>query len=430
LEKEVVAFLNYLGGGVIYIGIADDGAIVGLEQTDQLQLKIKDRIRNNIEPSCMGLFDVVEENLNGKHIIKIIVASGQERPYYLKKYGMSTKGVFIRNGSASEPMTAKMIESLFTKRTRKSIARIKAPQQNLTFGQLRIYYDTLGKPLNEHFPNNLELLNDDGHYNYVGYLLADNNTISIKVAKYNGLDRVDLSESNEYGFCSLIKATKQVLDRLEVENKTFTKITSKERIEKRQWDVIALREAVINAFVHNDYTREISPKFEIFSDRLEITSYGGIPDGLAEAEFFEGYSIPRNKEIMRVYRDMELVEQLGSGIPRILQSYGKESFYFSENFTRLTFKANKVTEQVIEQVIEQVTEQVKKIIIILEDEMTLSDLMIKSNIKHRPTFLYNYIRPALEKGLLEMTSPNKPNSKNQKYRLSDYGYLYKSQLKD
>lgn len=188
-EKEVVAFLNYLGGGVIYIGINDEGKIVGVEDSDKLQLQIKDRIKNNISPSCMGLFDVVEEYREEKPIIKVIVASGQERPYYIKKYGMSSKGAFMRNGSASEPMTTKMIEELFAKRTRKSIATIKAPKQELKFEQLRIYYDVLGKTLNE-----------DKVFNYVGYMLADNNTVSIKVAKYNGIDRVDLVQSNEYGF--------------------------------------------------------------------------------------------------------------------------------------------------------------------------------------------------------------------------------------
>lgn len=136
--------MNYLGGGIIYIGISKDGTIVGLEDIDQVQLSIKDRIKNNIAPSCMGLFDVVAEKKEDKDIIKLIVASGQERPYYIKKYGMCERGAFIRVGSASEPMTVRMIETLFTKRTRKSIATIKAPKQDLKFGQLRIYYDARG----------------------------------------------------------------------------------------------------------------------------------------------------------------------------------------------------------------------------------------------------------------------------------------------
>ena len=117
----------------------------------------------------------------------------------------------------------------------------------------------------------------------------------MKVARYQGLNRVNLVESNEYGYESIIKATYQVLDKLNVENRTLTKITPTTRKEQRLWNDIALREAVINAMVHNDYTREVAPKFEIFDDRLEITSYGGLPEGLSEEEFFEGVSILRNK---------------------------------------------------------------------------------------------------------------------------------------
>jgi len=338
LEKEVVAFLNYREGGVLYIGLDDDGKPVGLEDVDALQPKIKDRLKNNIAPSCLGLFDVVVEEIDGSEVIKIIIASGSEKPYYIKKRGMSEKGCYIRTGSASEPMNVRMIEELFAKRTRNSISKITSPQQELTFAQLKIYYDAKDLELNDNFAKSLELLTQDGKYNYVAYLMADNNNISIKVAKYAGVDRVDLIESNEYGYCSLIKATKAVLDKLELENKTLTKITSKERLEQRLWDSIAIREAVINAIIHNDYTNEIPPKFEIFDDRLEITSAGSLPEGMEKSEFFEGVSNPRNKEIMRIYKDLDMVEQLGSGIPRILRTYSKESFVFMKNFTRMIFQ--------------------------------------------------------------------------------------------
>jgi ATP-dependent DNA helicase RecG len=132
---------------------------------------------------------------------------------------------------------------------------------------------------------------------------------------------------------------KQVLDKIDLENKTITKITSKERGNQRLWNPIALREAVINAFVHNDYTNELPPKFEFFADRIEITSAGGLPDGLSEDEFFEGFSVPRNKEIMRIYKDLNLVEQLGSGVPRILENYSKKCFKFSDHFLRMTFSS-------------------------------------------------------------------------------------------
>ncbi|SRX74716.1 RNA-binding domain-containing protein [Aequorivita antarctica] len=341
LEKEVVAFLNYREGGILFIGIDKNGNTYGLTDSDGDQLKLKDRLKNNIRPSAMGLFDIVSEVRDGMDILKVIVASGPEKPYHLKKYGMSEKGCFIRLGSAAEPMPQKMIDELFARRTRNSISKIKANRQDLTFSQLKIYYQESGYSLGNTFAKNLELLTEDGLYNYAAYLLADKNNTSLKVAKYSGTTRADLIESNEYGHESLVKATKQVIDKIAVENKTNTKITSKERQQNNLWNPIALREAIINAFVHNDYTNEIPPKFEIFSDRIEITSAGGLPEGLSKQEFFEGFSVPRNKELMRIFKDLELVEQLGSGIPRILEHYGKESFSFSENFLRMTLVTNK-----------------------------------------------------------------------------------------
>ena len=171
----------------------------------------------------------------------------------------------------------------------------------------------------------------------------------MRVARYAGTNQVDLIQNEEYGHESLIKATQQVLDKLNLENRTFTKITYKQRIERRLWNPVALREAVINAFVHNDYTYEVAPKFEIFKDRLVITSCGGLPYGISQEEFFSGTSIPRNKELMRIFRDVELVEHLGSGIPRILQSYPKESFKFMENTLRVIFPIDEDLQALMEE---------------------------------------------------------------------------------
>lgn len=340
LEKEVVAFLNSKEGGSIYLGVSNDGKVIGLPNPDEIQLKIKDKLKHNISPSCLGLFEVILEKQEEKDIIKIIVASGRETPYYIKKHGMSPKGCFIRVGSSSEPMSEPMIEELFAKRVRNSLGNIKSRRQDLSFEQLKIYYEEKGLKLNDKFASNLELLTEDGYYNYVAYLLADSNGTSIKVAKYAGRDKVDLIENNEYGYCSLIKATHKVLDKLDVENKTAAKITYKERIEQPLWNKVALREAVINAIVHNDYTTEVPPVFEIYSDRIEITSSGGLSTIKNRDDFFEGYSKPINRELMRVYKDLEMVEHLGSGLDRILKAYGKESFKISQNFMKNIFYKN------------------------------------------------------------------------------------------
>src|SRR5699024_2461567 len=185
-----------------------------------------------------------------------------------------------------------------------------------------------------------------GHYNYVAYLLADTNGASIKVAKYAGKDKIDLIENVELGYCSLIKATHRVLDKLKIENTIATEITYKERKETPLWDHVALREAVINAIVHNDWTSEVPPVFEIYSDRIEITSTGGLGAIKNKEDFFTGFTKPINRELMRIFKDVELVEHLGSGMGRILPAYGRDSFQITDNFMRLVFyKANLKVEQ-------------------------------------------------------------------------------------
>jgi predicted HTH transcriptional regulator len=431
LEKEVVAFLNSRTGDQIFIGIDNSGDVIGVQDTDKLMLQIKDRIKNNIEPSVLGLFDIIEEKRDGENIIKIIVASGSEKPYYKKKYGMTPKGAYIR-----EPMTHQQIENLFANRTRHSIRRIKSPRQDLTFEQLQIYYEERGKLLNNAFKKNLELLNDENQLNYVAYLLADENNISVKVAKYKGKDKSELIEANEYGYCSLIKSVKRVLDKVDLENKTFVRITTKERIEKRIWQPLALREAIINAFVHNDYTREFAPTIEIFSDRISITSSGTLPDNLSKEEFFNGYSIPKNKELMRVFKDLNLVEQLGSGIPRILQFYGEECFDFTDNFTRISFPVDPAcTQQVSPQVSPQegldiiFIEKVKSLIKIMNREHSRKELMNMLGLKDREYFRKEYLQTALKANLIEPTTPDKTTSSKQKYRLTQNGKELQERLR-
>jgi len=337
LEREVVAFLNYHEGGLIYIGVDKTGDIIGVEDIDKMQLKIVDRIKNNISPSTLGLFDVIIEKAKGRNIIKILISSGTEKPYYIKSKGMSESGCFIRVGSSVQPMTTPMINDLYSKRNRQTLGNMPSPRKDLTFEQLNIYYQAKNLKLNDKFKNALEFLNYDGRDNYISYMMADENGISVKVAKYAGTTKVDLVENEEYGYCCLVKAAKTVLEKFEVENRTFAKITSNKRLERQMVDKTALREAVINAIVHNDYSRGVPPLFEIFSDKIKITSYGGLVEGLSKEDFFNCCSVPRNRELMRVFKDLDLVEHLGSGMSRILAIYDESIFEFTPNFLIVTF---------------------------------------------------------------------------------------------
>ena len=377
MEKEIVAFLNNQEGGILYIGLDDDGHPTGCLDLDSTQLKVADRIKNNILPATLGLFDIVTEVVENVPVIKILVSSGLEKPYYIKSQGMSPSGCYTRVGTSSQPMTVAMIDDLYARRIHTTLRNIVSPRQDLKFAQLKIYYQERGLELNEQFASSLELLTPEGKYNYIAYLLADENGTSIKVAKYAGTDRVDLIENEEYGYCSLIKATHRVLDKFKVENITKAKITDTVRIEKNLVEDLPLREAIINAVVHNDYSHEYTPVFEIFSDRIEIISYGGLIQGQSEEDFFSGGSMPRNRELMRIFRDVDLVEQLGSGMGRILKVYGRSVFHISEHFIKVAFPfavatSEPVNEPVNEPLNEPLSANAKKLLEEIKQQSNLS----------------------------------------------------------
>ena len=339
LEKEVVAFLNS-HSGVIYIGVEKKGNIIGVNDYDNLALKIIDRLKTNILPSIIGLFDVNILTYNDLHYIEIEVASGIEKPYYIKKYGMSPKGCYIRIGTQASPLDQNEIDKLYSKKVKNTLSNMVSPKQNLTFSQLKIYYQEKGyeEVTSDYFLDSLDLYTEDRKFNYLAYLLADNNSISIRVAKYHNDDFV---ERNDYGKCCLIKAINTVLEKLKVENTTAIKITGKaERDQLNLVDSSALREAIINLFCHNDYSVGSEPYIIIHDDRFELYSYGGLPQGLTREEFFKAKSLPRNRELMRVMSDLDLGEHLGRGMRRIMKVLTKEDFEITDNFITITFKYN------------------------------------------------------------------------------------------
>ena len=414
LEKEVVAFLNSREGGEIFIGVSDEGNPIGLSDADGDMLKIKDRLKSKISPSIMGLFDIHLLKDSGKDIIKISVASGSEKPYFLTSQGMSPKGCYLRIGTAAEPMIQRTIDDLFSKRTRNSLRKIRSNKQDLTFEQLKIYYQEQGLTLNDNFATTLEFLTEDGAYNYVAYLMSDNNSTSIKVARYSGTDRSDLIESPELGHCSLVKSAKQVLDMIELKNTVITEITGKERKQSRAWDPIALRESVLNALVHNDFTNEVPPKFEFFKDRIEITSAGGLPQGLSQEEFFEGFSVPRNKEIMRIFRDLRLVEQLGSGVPRILHTYSRDCFRFTENFVRMSFPTSIVEKEenpkLVEGLVEGLVENQKTMVYLIHEKPTITIKELAEIIGISTTAIDKNLTKLKEKNIIRRIGGDKTGS--------------------
>ncbi len=215
-----------------------------------------------------------------------------------------------------------------------------------------------------------------------------------------------------------MKATDRVLDKLEIENKTFTKITGNaRRLQKQMIDKTALREAFINAIVHNDYSREVSPVVEIYADRLTITSYGGLVPGLSREEFFRSRSMIRNREIMRIYRDLDLVEQLGSGMNRILQKYPREIFRFSENFLEVCFEFEEGYQQALdiervsgnhlETVVKTPVKSPKAILEVLQENQFLTLVEVAQHIGKSVRAVERAAKKLRDQGKLKYIGPQK-----------------------
>ncbi len=335
LAKEFVSFLNSKDGGIVYFGVEDDGTPCGIGDIDNLQIAINNTFTDYIKENTLGLFTITIAYIDEVACIKVSIASGSNKPYYIKKYGMTEKGCYIRVGSVCNQMTQAMIDELFMSRTPYTLYNIKSPRQNLTFRQLKIYYEGhRNVMLNDEFESTLELRNDTGDYNYIAYLLSDTSTLSYNVAKFKGTDKIDVVDRADFSG-SLIKVMDKILDKFDIYNEVEYEITHSVRKERYLFDKVALRELVINALVHNDYSNEYTPHFDVFDDRIEITSNGGLPKGLTEDEFYSGRSRPRNRELIRVFKDLDYVEQLGTGVKKVLEAYPKDIFNISENTVKI-----------------------------------------------------------------------------------------------
>jgi predicted HTH transcriptional regulator len=207
-----------------------------------------------------------------------------------------------------------------------------------------------------------------------------------------------------------------------------------------------LREALVNAIVHADYSQKGAPiRVSFFDDRIEIENPGILLPGMTIEDVKQGVSRIRNRVIARVFRELDLIEQWGSGFRRILKDaeelglsqpeiieigmrvrfivYLAESIAVpTESHAGIEENAPQSGEQVTEQVIEHVTEQVRSLIICLENKsLGRREAMQCVGISSRPTFVYDYLQPAIQASLVEMTQPDSPKSPTQKYRLTPKG---------
>lgn len=225
-----------------------------------------------------------------------------------------------------------------------SLETIVSQYQDLSFNSLINYYSSKGIFLNlDTFKENLGLLTDDGKYNLLAQLLSDNSHINIRVAVFAGKSKADpMFSVKEFGMINLLLSLDKVLDYGDTFN--IPQADERNRIVTRKdiflFDANAYREAIINAFVHNDWTTNNAPMFTFYSDRIEILSHGALSPKLTIADFYKGKSEPKNKKLSDIFIQLHISERTGRGVPTILNSYGEKAFEFANNWIQVTIPFN------------------------------------------------------------------------------------------
>jgi len=336
IVKELVSFLN-TDGGALVIGVRDNGTVIGVDKLDETLRKISDVITTQIEPNPQDDVKTEVRFEMDKALIVLNISKGSRNIYCQKKYGFSSSGCTIRIGTTCKEMTPEQIRIRYEKNfiDNEYMLKKRSSLSELSFRELKIYYTEKGYHISDGnaFEKNLNFRTKNGEYNLLGELLADRNNIPFIFVKFQGRNKVAISERNDFGYGCLITVYSKVRNKLIAENICLSNTTVRPREDRYLYDIDCVNEAVLNALVHNDWTIT-EPQISMFDNRIEILSHGGLPNGLTKKEFFEGVSIPRNSTLMRIFLSIGLVEHTGHGIPTIVERYGKDVFEIADNYIR------------------------------------------------------------------------------------------------
>lgn len=335
--REVVSFLN-ADGGNIYIGIRDDGKVIGAQNVDSTLKQISDCITDQIQPSPRNEIKTEINYDDGVPVIVVKVCKGIRPIYCVRKYGFSSKGCLIRIGSTCKEMTSAEIQYRYRQQLIDGDAMLQVPARYapLSFDMMKILLTGRGLHINENaFDASFNLKCPDGRYNLMAEILSDHNMVPLIFVKFSGTDKTSISQRSDYGTQSILLGYQKLKDRLTAENICRTDTTVRPRIDRYLYDMNCVNEALVNMIVHNDWTIT-EPLVSFYSDRVVFTSHGGLPHGMTEEEFFEGVSHPRNSVLMRIFLNLGIVEHTGHGVPVIVRKYGREAFSIHNTYVNVT----------------------------------------------------------------------------------------------
>ena len=330
LAKEIVAFANG-AGGEIYLGVEKDGTAVGITVTPGLLDRIQS-ICNTIEPPIMPRLET--RAIKGQEVLVITVVEGDRKPYLVGGR------CYVRAGSTTRPATR---DEIFRLGYQYRLMRYDEqpatgaayddidPTQVDRYLQRRAEIRGLAGPVpsdRRQLLRNIDVLTEVG-----GDLIATRGGLlvfgrapqkllphsEIRLARFKGveignfIDRADLRGT----LPEMIDEAEKFVQR------NIRLIGFREgfqRVDRLEYPLAAVREAITNAVAHRDYAIEDSTiRVAIFDDRIEVYSPGGLPPGVT-VDNIEGNHVLRNRIIANLLYDMGYIEKWGSGVIAMKQA--------------------------------------------------------------------------------------------------------------
>ncbi|MCI8713282.1 MAG: winged helix-turn-helix transcriptional regulator [Ruminococcus sp.] len=329
--KSVVAFAKSQGGKLIF-GVDDKTREVAGVDEDEL-FRMMDSISNAISDSCRPQIvpNIEPQTVDAKTVIVVTVTPGANRPYYLKSKGKD-KGTFIRVAGTSRPAYPEKVKELelegariywdeltcigyevtdeMVKKLCDDILRFRnkmgLPKRDVTLTQL-INWKLLKKENDSLMASNAFALMTSDYFSFS----------KTQCAVFRGTERTVFLDKREFSgpiYEQIVEATDFVLRNIRL-GATIDGLVRKESYEL---PLEAIREMIINAHCHRNLMDDSCIQVAIYDDRLEVTSPGGLYNGLTYEELMNGHSKIRNRAIANVFNKMGLVESWGTGVKRIL----------------------------------------------------------------------------------------------------------------
>lgn len=302
-----------------------------------------------------------------------------------------------------------------------TIENTAAEYQNLTFRKLFGYYGSKGIVLREEtFEDNLGLRTEDGEYNLMAQLLSDNSHTPLRVSIFTGTTKgSNLFSVREFGNDCLLYTLDELLRYGDVLN--IIQADESERVVTRKevslFDDKAYREAIINAILHNLWVEGNEPMITVYSDRIEILSRGTLAPKQTLEGFFLGRSIPVNRKLSEIFIQLHISEKSGRGVPKIVETYGRDAFTFEENaivvtipFNWINKVGNKVGDKVGNKVGDKDTilnETRQTIIVEMRNNPNVTKAELSRSIGISTTAIDNNIAYLKKNGYIERIGSNK-----------------------